>query len=244
MTGSSSAIEDPRVDCRGRRPRRGCRHRRGLTAQSSAQALFDRPPNERETEAGDALGADAAVVDAQARLPSAAELHDDRRSAVPEGVRDQLVGDESELLSCRRVERDGLGVDDDRHRSSVGDAREQRAGVHRVLGLGQQPVHCRDRADPGCGLVEGAAVAVLRTSEQEEVGNGLEVVLDPVIRFGRERALLLGAGDCTLVGSGLTADRPRDDERDSDRRCNEGQPHRRRTGGQRMSAAAAVHVPR
>ena len=51
--------------------------------------------------------------------------------------------------------------------------------------LGEQPVQRRDRVDAGGGLVEGAAVAIFGAAEQEQVGDRLQVVLDPVIRLGR-----------------------------------------------------------
>ena len=159
------------------------------------------------------------------------------------GIRDQLVGDDPELLGGRRVEGEGFDFDRDGQWGALRDAAEQGACVHWIVGLGEQPVNGRDRADPGGGLVEGPSCVAVRTAEQEEVGNGLEVVLDPVIRLFGQCALELRAGGGSLVSGRLTADRSRKHERDCYGGCYEGEPHRSRAGRAQNCATYPSHTP-
>src|SRR6266571_357449 len=86
-------------------------------------------------------------------------------------------------------------------------------------------MHDRDRLNAGCGVVEGATVAALRTAEQEEIRGSLEVVLDPVIRLCRQCARELGAGCGALARGRFAADRSGEDEYGCDCGCNEREPH-------------------
>ena len=52
-------------------------------------------------------------------------------------------------------------------------------------------MHGRDRPDSGGRLVEGRPVAGVGTTEEQQVGDRLEVVLDPVTRLLRQRSLEL-----------------------------------------------------
>src|SRR6478672_4812023 len=101
------------------------------------------------------------------------QAHGDWWGTMLKRIRDQLVGDDSELLGGRSVEHCRLDLDGDRHRRPVRDAVEQGACVDKVVGLCQQPVNGRDRLDTSGGVVESTTVSTLRTAEEEEVGGGL-----------------------------------------------------------------------
>ena len=161
------------------------------------------------------------------------QLHGERGCAVLEGVGDQLVRDDSKFLGGRSVERNRRRVDDDRHRGALGDAAQECSRVDATCSFGKQPVHARDRADARGRVVERSPIAAVGAAEEEQVGNSLEVVLDPVVRFLRERALEVCACGSSSVSSRLTANRPDEDERHSDRSREQREPHRRRAGRER-----------
>jgi len=63
------------------------------------------------------------------------------------------------------------------------------AARHLILGLRQQPVHRRNRTDACRCVVERRPVSADRATEQEEIGDRLQVILDPMIRLLRQRPL-------------------------------------------------------
>jgi len=171
------------------------------------KALFDHPLDELKTETCCALDTVSAVVDEEAMVFSRVQLNADWRGTVLKRVRDQLVGDDPDFLGCGCVEGGGLGLDSNWYRCSVRDAGEQGSCLDGIVGLCEQPVDDGDRLDAGGGVVEGATITVLGAAEQEEVGGGLEVVLDPVICLCRQCAGEFGAGGGALVPDCLAADR-------------------------------------
>src|SRR5207245_3818977 len=76
--------------------------------EAAVEALLDHSPNELQPETRRTLEAGSAVVDAQPCPRTRAEVTEDRRRAVPRRVRDQLVGDDAELLRGSGVERGRL----------------------------------------------------------------------------------------------------------------------------------------
>ena len=201
--------------------------------ESPMQTLLDHATNELQPEPGGPIEAVASVVDAQARLRARGQSHDERGLAVLEGVRDQLVRDDSEFLGGRSVERTGAASTTTGTGAPSAMLRRSAPRIDVIFGLGQQPVHGRDRADARGRVVERLTVAAVRAAEQEQVGHGLEVVLDPVARFFRERALEVCACGSSSVRRRLAANRPHEDERHSDRGCEQSEPHRRRAGRER-----------
>jgi hypothetical protein len=93
------------------------------------------------------------------------QAHGDWWGTMLKRIRDQLVGDDPELLGGGSVEDCGLGLDCDRHWSPARDAVEQGACVDKVIGLCQQPVNGRDRLDTSGGVVESTTVSALWTAE-------------------------------------------------------------------------------
>jgi hypothetical protein len=156
---------------------------------------------------------------------SRVQAHGDWGSAVLKRIRDQFVGDDPELLGRGSVKGLGVDLDRNRHWSPDRDAVEQRTCIDGLVGLCQQPMDGRDRVDAGGGIVEGTTVTALRTAEQEEVGGGLEVVLDPVIGLRRQYALELGTGGGARVRGRFASDRSREDEYGCYRGCEQREPH-------------------
>jgi len=133
--------------------------------EASAKSLFDDSLDELETQTGRIPRTVAAVVDAETVLISRVQAHGDRRGTVLERIRDQLVGDDPELLSRSRVQGCVFGLDCDRDWRPVRDAVEQGACVDEVVGLCQQPVNGRYRVDAGGGVVKSTTVAALWTAK-------------------------------------------------------------------------------
>ena len=100
-------------------------------------------------------------------------------------VRHELVGYEPQSLGGRSIEGHGLGVEDERHLDVLHDPREKLVGANVLSSrLAEQPMHCRQRANPRRGEIERLAGAAGGTSEQKQVRGGLEAVLDPVLCLG------------------------------------------------------------
>ena len=121
-------------------------------------------------------------------------------------------------------------VDDDRHGNAIGDAAQECACIDAIFGFREQPVHGRDRADACGSVIKRLARAAVGAAEQQQIGDGLQIVLDPVICFPRERALEVCASGGSAVSGRLTANRADEDERDSDGSCEQSEPHRCRAG--------------
>ncbi len=188
MIVSSSAMST-RVT-RGTPPRREDRDRSEL--ELPAQLVTDEGTHDGEPGAGPVAADPLAVVgDRQHDLavpPRKSDRH--RRSAVLEGVLEELGEDERErgrLLARERHGREARGHllpgDEalDEHRPQPVD---ELAEVDVVLAvLGQHLVHCGDGEDPVDRVLERLVrVDVLRTCLQaEERGDRLEVVLDAVV---------------------------------------------------------------
>ncbi len=98
--------------------------------EATVETLLDHAPDEAEAEARRRARRASPPSSTRSRVCAPPlEPHDDRRRAVLEGVRDELVGDDPELLGGRRVERDRLGFDRHRHRRAGGDAAQERGAV-------------------------------------------------------------------------------------------------------------------
>ena len=102
----------------------------------------------------------------------------------------------------------------------------------------------RDRADARGRVVERRPVPAGRTTEEEQIGHRLQVVLDPVTRFLRQRPLELGARGGPLVRRCFTANRSREQERHADDSRDESKAHHRRAGGQRSQRSCNRARPR
>src|SRR5262249_37047493 len=119
----------------------------GREIEGAVQAVVDRLADELEPETR-ALAQPAGVVDVQAHAAADVETYVNGRSTVADGVRDQLVGDDPELLCGRGIERDRRSLHGHAWRRPRGNRAEKASRVDLRRRLAEQAVHRRDRLDP------------------------------------------------------------------------------------------------
>jgi hypothetical protein len=102
--------------------------------------------------------------------------------------------------------------------------------------LTEQVVYCGDSADALGGVVEGPRGGARRAAEQEEVGDGLQAVLDPMVALCQQGVLQLGAGVGVGASGGLTSRQAAEDDRQQRRGREERDAHRHFARGERRGS--------